>query len=123
MPKPANIDDETWRLMIDYGGDPYVPRQIKVDLLSEWSSADWTLPAFAELIASCLAKCPSEFRERAVVDFEGGDSESSGHFEIYYHRPETMAEMKVNAARYLEYVEGRKKAERDTYENLKRKFG
>jgi hypothetical protein len=122
MPKPAHIDNDTWRRMIAYGGDPYLPQQIKVEVLSLWGSEYWTLEEFQTMMKDAFSKVPAEFHAQAIIDFEGGDSESSGHFEIYFYRPSTKEEIEERAQRFIDYAREQQESERQLFNQLKQKY-
>lgn len=97
-------------------------REIKCELEDWWSDHSEPMGDFVKRISGLFDSIPEEWKHTAVVEFDGGSTEVSGHVEFFYVRQQTDEEVAAEKARHRQYAAESERAERKRYEELKAKY-
>lgn len=111
--------EEVLRRAKNYAGADFdKPQQVKETVWYAWHDEEVTIPQLCEMIDSI----PDEYGDTARASYESGRYDGGDHFEIYYIRPESEAEVAERVKRCWDYAVGSIQQERAEYERLKAKF-
>ena len=114
-------EEEMWRIASRYcGGDPRLPRMVRVSVLSlfPWSN-EWTPAEFLAEVSDAVAQIPPD-AQNAKVDWDGDESP---WLSMTFDRIETADEVTDRIGRALAYACEAMAEDRATYDRLRRKFG
>ena len=116
-------DDEREKIAMQYAGANFRnSRRVRVEALSEWSRAEWTLDELIALLLKIKAEMPED-ATNPRVEFEGGGYDQNGQFVVFYEAWESEDVVADRVQRALRYAASKEASEVEQYQRLKAKYG